>query len=120
MTEDRSIVTLKELAYGAIAKHSRKVFKYKAKVLEDRDPEDLHQMRVEMRRLRSSISLTAWLRDDGFAVAVDLLAIVNEKIEQIPEILISKQMPQLAKLLLKTRYQKWLEWQNLQRQFLDE
>ncbi|MEM7595084.1 MAG: hypothetical protein AAF383_26900 [Cyanobacteria bacterium P01_A01_bin.83] len=33
---------------------------------------------------------------------------------------ISAQLPELANLLLKTRYQKWLEWQTLQKQFLDE
>ena len=71
MSENQSIITLKELAYRAIAKHGRKIFKYQAKVLEDKDPEDLHQMRVRMRRLRSAIA--------GFAVVVDLPAVVNEK-----------------------------------------
>lgn len=71
MTEDRSIMTLKELAYSAIAKHSSKIFKYRARVHRDRDPEDLHQMRVGMRRLRSAIV--------AFEVAVDLPAVVNEK-----------------------------------------
>ena len=71
MTEDRSKVTFKELAYDAIAKHSRKIFKREAKVLQDKDPEDLHQMRVGMRRLRSAIS--------GFSLAADLPPIVTEK-----------------------------------------
>ena len=71
MTEDRSTITLKELAYNAIAKHSRKIFKREAKVLKDEDPEDLHQMRVGMRRLRSAIA--------GFTVAPDLPSAVTEK-----------------------------------------
>ena len=71
MTEDRSKITLKELAYDAIAKHSRKIFKCEAKVLKDKDSEDLHQMRVGMRRLRSAIS--------EFAVAINLPLVVSEK-----------------------------------------
>ena len=71
ITEDRSMVILKELAYNAIAKHSNKIFKREAKVLEDKDPEALHQMRVGMRRLRSALS--------QFTVAVNLPPIVTEK-----------------------------------------
>ncbi|MDJ0571631.1 MAG: CHAD domain-containing protein [Pleurocapsa sp. MO_192.B19] len=71
MTEKNNIITLKDLAYGAIAKHSRKIFKYEARVLQDKDPEDLHQMRVGMRRLRSAIAC--------FAVVVDLPEIATEK-----------------------------------------
>jgi len=48
----------------AIEKHFQKVTKHEADVLEDRKPEDLHQMRVGMRRLRSAIT--------GFAPAIDL------------------------------------------------
>ena len=29
-------------------------------------------------------------------------------------------MPELASLLLQIRYQRWLEWQELQQQFLQE
>lgn len=71
MIDNQSTITLKELAYSAIAKHGRKIFKYRAKVLKDKDPEDLHQMRIGIRRLRSAIA--------GFAVAVDLPVVVNEK-----------------------------------------
>ena len=67
-TED--LVTFNELAYSAIAKHSHQVFKYRVRVLEDKDPEDLHQMRIEIRRLRSAIS--------GFAVGVDLPETITE------------------------------------------
>ena len=64
-------VTLKEWSYIAIAKHTRKILKYESRVLQDKDPEDLHQMRVEMRRLRSAIA--------GLAVALDLPQSVNQK-----------------------------------------
>ncbi len=71
MSDREQAVTLGEWANIAVSKHSRKIFKYEAGVLEDQDPEDLHQMRVGMRRLRSAIS--------GLAVALDLPKTVNEK-----------------------------------------
>ena len=71
MTKTNNAVTLKEWANIAIAKHAKQVFKYETGVIKDRDPEDLHQMRVGMRRLRSAIA--------GFAIALDLPKTVNEK-----------------------------------------
>ncbi|MBE9045316.1 CHAD domain-containing protein [Pleurocapsales cyanobacterium LEGE 10410] len=71
MSNKASPVTLKEWSYMAIAKHSRKIFKYQTRVLQDKDPEDLHQMRVGMRRLRSAVV--------GLAAAVDLPQTVTEK-----------------------------------------
>ncbi len=71
MTDINKTITLKELAYQAIAKHSRRILKHEAGVLLDNDPEDLHQMRVGMRRLRSDIS--------GFSLAIDLPDIFTEK-----------------------------------------
>jgi CHAD domain-containing protein len=69
-TKDKA-VTLGEWANMAIAKHTRKIFKYEAGVLKDKDPEDLHQMRVGMRRLRSAIA--------GFAQVLELPELVTEK-----------------------------------------
>ncbi len=71
MSDKNHAVTIKEWAKIAIAKHSRKMLKYEAGVLKDKDPEDLHQMRVGMRRLRSAIS--------GFAIALDLPEAVSER-----------------------------------------
>ncbi|MEM7760188.1 MAG: CHAD domain-containing protein [Cyanobacteria bacterium P01_A01_bin.40] len=71
MSDQHNAVNLDEWAEIAIAKYTRKFFKYEARVLEDKDPEDLHQMRVAMRRLRSAIA--------GFALAVDLPDAVSEK-----------------------------------------
>jgi len=56
--------TLADWAYLAVDKHFKKVLKHEAGVLENKDIEELHQMRVGMRRLRSSI--------DGFAIVLKL------------------------------------------------
>ena len=64
-------VSLNEWSHIAIAKHTHKILKYEPRVLKDKDPEDLHQMRVGMRRLRSAIA--------GFARALDLPQAVNQK-----------------------------------------
>ncbi len=72
MSHKNNAVTLGEWANIAIAKHTRKILKYEKKVIKDQDPEDLHQMRVGMRRLRSAIA--------GFSIALDLPKTVNEKI----------------------------------------
>lgn len=56
--------TLGDWASLAIDKHLGKVLKHEDSVRKDRDPEDLHQMRVGMRRLRSAIT--------GFAPAISL------------------------------------------------
>lgn len=56
--------TLGDWAVLAINKHLEKVLKRENSVLKDKSPEDLHQMRVGMRRLRSAIT--------GFAPAISL------------------------------------------------
>ncbi|MEL7079390.1 MAG: CHAD domain-containing protein [Cyanobacteria bacterium J06648_1] len=71
MSDNDDIVTLQQLAYQAIAKYSRRILKHEAGVLLDNDPEDLHQMRVGMRRLRSAIA--------GFDLVIDLPEIVTGK-----------------------------------------
>ncbi|MGH2412489.1 MAG: CHAD domain-containing protein [Microcystaceae cyanobacterium] len=63
--------TFGEWAYLAIAKHFSKILKHEVGVLEDKDPEELHQMRVGMRRLRSAIA--------GFSDSLDLPKSVTEK-----------------------------------------
>ncbi|MCG8363980.1 MAG: CHAD domain-containing protein [Pseudanabaenales cyanobacterium] len=47
--------SLGSLARESIRKYFRQATKYEKAVLEDRDPEDLHQMRVGMRRLRTAM-----------------------------------------------------------------
>ena len=46
-------------AYLAIKKHFNKTIKHETDVLEDKDPEALHQMRVGMRRLRTAVTCFA-------------------------------------------------------------
>jgi len=63
--------SLGDWAAAAIAKHYRKICKHEAGVLADRDPEELHQMRVGMRRLRSALH--------GFAPALKLERAASER-----------------------------------------
>lgn len=63
--------TFGDWAYVAIAKNTDKFQKYETKVLLDQDPENLHQMRVAMRRLRSAIV--------GFGLGLNLPANIEEK-----------------------------------------
>ncbi|MGD1917606.1 MAG: CHAD domain-containing protein, partial [Pleurocapsa sp.] len=71
MTNKNNAITLKDWAYLAIAKNSHQIFEREGEVLEDRDPENLHQMRVSVKKLKSAIA--------GFAIALDLPEIVTEK-----------------------------------------
>lgn len=63
-TDISNAQTLGDWAYLAIEKHFQKTLDHEAAVLKDTDPEELHQMRVGMRRLRSAIS--------GFSCALKL------------------------------------------------
>ncbi|HEY9726258.1 MAG TPA: CHAD domain-containing protein [Chroococcales cyanobacterium] len=58
-------------AYLAIEKHFQKTLKHETEVLTDKDPEELHQMRVGMRRLRTAVT--------GFAPALSLPNAAQEK-----------------------------------------
>lgn len=49
--------TLGKLAHGAIAKYLKQIAAYKKPVLADNDPENLHQMRVGLRRLRTAVQV---------------------------------------------------------------
>ncbi|MEG4227475.1 CHAD domain-containing protein [Microcoleus sp. N9_B2] len=55
--------TLGDAASGAIEKYFRKSVEHEAEVLKDKDAEELHQMRVGLRRLRSAVT--------GFAPVLD-------------------------------------------------
>ncbi|KAM3115703.1 CHAD domain-containing protein [Phormidesmis sp. 146-33] len=60
--------TLENFAYQAIAKHFKKFVKHELDVLQDKDPEYLHQMRVGIRRLRTAIQVF------GFAIELPTAA----------------------------------------------
>ncbi|MEG4487429.1 CHAD domain-containing protein [Microcoleus sp. D2_18a_B4] len=57
------VKTLGDAASGAIEKYFRKSVAHEAEVLKDKDAEELHQMRVGLRRLRSAVT--------GFAPVLD-------------------------------------------------
>lgn len=82
--EKRDRKTFSDWAYLAINKHYNKFLSHESAVLEDKDPEELHQMRVGMRRLRSAIQ--------GFANALNL-----------PENAQDKNVGRIAKALGKLR-----------------
>lgn len=63
--------TFGDWAYLAIAKHYKKILHHEAGVLADLDPEELHQMRVGMRRLRSALV--------GFSPALNLTENMSQK-----------------------------------------
>ena len=105
MTEQQQIKqterTYGDWAYKAIAKHYNKFIKYEEKVLKDKDPENLHQMRVGMRRLRSAVS--------GFTPAVDLPSVVTPvNIGKIAKILGELRDLDVLQETLVTQYQPYL------------
>ena len=63
--------TLGQAASQAIEKYFDKTIAHEAEVIKDKDPEELHQMRVGMRRLRSAVT--------GFAPIVNLPKEADEK-----------------------------------------
>jgi CHAD domain-containing protein len=74
------VKTLGDAASGAIEKYFRKTVEHEAEVLKDKDAEELHQMRVGLRRLRSAVT--------GFAPVLDLPKEASEgKIGKVGRIL---------------------------------
>ena len=71
MNHSQEAKTLGDWAKIAIQQHYQKILKHETLVLQDKDPEELHQMRVGMRRLRTAIA--------GFSCAVTLPKSVDEK-----------------------------------------
>jgi CHAD domain-containing protein len=74
------VKTLGDAAAHAIEKYFRKTLAHETEVLKDKDPEELHQMRVGLRRLRSAVT--------GFAPVLDLPKAAQEhKIGKVGQIL---------------------------------
>lgn len=63
--------TLGNYAHQAVQKNFKKTLKWEKPVKQDKDPEALHQMRIGMRRLRSSIN--------GFSLGIVLPKNVSDK-----------------------------------------
>ncbi|MGL5806751.1 MAG: CHAD domain-containing protein [Xenococcaceae cyanobacterium] len=71
MTQQEQAKTFGDWAVIAIAKHYHKILKHETEVIRDKDAEELHQMRVGMRRLRSAMT--------AFSVAIELPEAAGEK-----------------------------------------
>ncbi len=63
-TSAKKVKTLGDAAAGAIEKYFHKTIAHETEVIKDKDAEELHQMRVGLRRLRSAVT--------GFAPVLDL------------------------------------------------
>jgi CHAD domain-containing protein len=93
--------TFGDWAILAIAKHFNKILKHAPKVLKDNDPEELHQMRVAMRRLRSAIT--------AFSLAVNLPEAASEKkVGKIAKILGELRDLDVLKEALENQYEPYL------------
>ena len=71
MNDPQEAKTLGDWAKIAIQQHYHKILNHEYHVFKDQDPEELHQMRVGMRRLRTAIA--------GFSSAIILPKSVDEK-----------------------------------------
>lgn len=92
------IKTLGDWAYLGIEKHFQKILKHEDLVLKDKEPEELHQMRVGMRRLRSAVT--------GFALAVKLPKDAKEKeIGKVARVLGELRDLDVLKETIQERYQ---------------
>jgi len=90
-----------DLAQIAIAKHLEKMLVRETGVLADRDPEELHQMRVSMRRLRSAIT--------GFAPALNLPKTASDRnLKKIARILGNLRDLDVLEAEFKTQYRPLL------------
>ena len=91
-------ISFGDYAHRAIRKHFKKSTKYEAAVLEDHDPEPLHQMRVGMRRLRTALLI--------FAPAINLPEAASR--QQI--IAIAKRLGRVRDLdVMQIWFQRYLE-----------
>jgi CHAD domain-containing protein len=101
MIEPEKPKTFGDWAIIAIAKHYHKILKHEPEVIKDKDPEELHQMRVGMRRLRSAMS--------SFSLAIDLPeAATEKKVGQIARVLGKLRDLDVLKETLATQYEPYL------------
>ncbi|BAY83780.1 CHAD domain-containing protein [Calothrix parasitica NIES-267] len=93
--------------------------------------EKLHDLRKQAKGLRYQMELFTNLYGEGYANYLAQIKetqevlgsmqdsiVLGEWLEDVLESKISKQLPTLATLLAKNRYEKWQEWQSLQERFL--
>lgn len=102
--------TFGDWAYLAIATHFNKILHHETEVIQDKDPEELHQMRVGMRRLRSAIL--------GFSPALNLPQAATEKqVGKVAKILGQLRDIDVLQDILKNQYQPTLPHQ--EQKYLD-
>lgn len=92
--------------------------------------ENLHDLRKQAKRLRYQMELFTNLYGEGYANYLAQVknvqevlgsmqdsAVLNEWLEDVLKSKISKELPTLATLLTKNRYDSWQQWQSLQQRF---
>lgn len=85
----------------AFSKYTEKIFKYQPRVLKDKDPEDLHRLRVGMRRLRTAIA--------GFGCAVHLpKALTERRVGKMGRVLGKQRDNDVLQSLLENKYRPHL------------
>ncbi|MGI0481162.1 CHAD domain-containing protein [Geminocystis sp. CENA526] len=90
-------VTLADFAFNAIAKQTKKIVKYEEKILTENDPENLHQIRVGMRRLRSVLSV--------FSIVIIIpSSITDKKISYLARILGKQRDLDILKINLENKF----------------
>lgn len=111
--------TMADYAYLGIAKHAKKIFKYEGKILEENDPENLHQIRVGMRRLRSVLaSFSSVLKLPG--------VITDKKIGKIARILGLERDADIIQINLETKYkpqlsqEEWAKFEEINEKHLEK
>lgn len=90
-------ITLADFAFNAIAKQVKKIVKYEQKILTENDPENLHQIRVGMRKLRSVLSI--------FSIALIIpSSITDKKIGNLARILGQQRDLDILKINLESKF----------------
>lgn len=93
--------TFSDHAYLAIAKHTVKFSKHESEVLRDQDSEELHQMRVALRKLRSAVvgfrlglNLPSSAQDKNIGKIAQTLGKLRD-LDVLGEIMTNKYLPDL-------------------------
>lgn len=90
-------ITVADFAFNAIAKQVKKIVKYEQKILTENDPENLHQIRVGMRKLRSILSI--------FSIALIIpSSITDKKIGNLAQILGQQRDLDILKINLESKF----------------
>ncbi|WP_414619563.1 CHAD domain-containing protein [Calothrix sp. CCY 0018] len=95
------------------------------------EAENLHNLRKQGKRLRYQMELFSNLYGEGYANYLAQVrniqevlgsmqdsAVLDEWLQDVLKSKISKELPTLATLLTKNRYDLWQQWQSLQQRFL--